>query len=269
VRFLRPLSFSLAVMAAAAALPAGGAPRVRASSPAFERLEAQRGFPAVKAQTVRDDARRILSDRIFQPPTQDPNNLLLGKVAAFFGKLWAPLGNALQRIVNWFAQRLKGIGIGSGAADMLLTLVLVLLGTTLVAGVLWALMRSRRAPSAPVELQEDAPVPEDTAPEQLMRHARELAASGEFRGAVRAAYAASLLQLDRARLVRYDANRTNWEYLRMLKRGGHADAESLLRPVTGRFDYVWYGERTAGPEDFRIFEDTFANLLRTAPAVEA
>jgi hypothetical protein len=86
----------------------------------------------------------------------------------------------------------------------------------------------------------------------LWRQAEELAAAGNYLEAVRLLYAAVLAQLHRASLIRYEATRTNGEYLDQVRAG--ADAEGLhetFRRLTGLFELKWYGERRCQAEDYQ------------------
>jgi hypothetical protein len=70
--------------------------------------------------------------------------------------------------------------------------------------------------------------------------AKDLAAQGEYRGAIRLVYIASLHRLANNGLIVLERNRTNWEYQRAL-RSASRDAYDALLPATRLFDRIWYG----------------------------
>jgi hypothetical protein len=72
----------------------------------------------------------------------------------------------------------------------------------------------------------------------LLSDARALATNGDFAGALRALYAATLAALDRARLIQFDPARTNGHYLRSMPAGATRDAFAAF---TSLFDRKWYG----------------------------
>jgi hypothetical protein len=73
---------------------------------------------------------------------------------------------------------------------------------------------------------------------------RQFAERGDFRGALRLAYLATLRRLSHAGLLTLQENRTNWEYQRALRTRSTL-AYDVLFPATRLFDAVWYGDRPA------------------------
>jgi hypothetical protein len=80
---------------------------------------------------------------------------------------------------------------------------------------------------------------------------RQLAERGDYRGALRLAYLASLQRLSRAGLLVLRENRTNWEYQRAL-RSRSTLAYDVLLPATRLFDEAWYGDRQATPDEYAV-----------------
>ncbi len=79
--------------------------------------------------------------------------------------------------------------------------------------------------------------------------ARELAARGAYRDAVRMAYIASLRRLQENGLLVLEPNKTNWEYQRDLSKRSRS-ASDILIPATRLFDRVWYGRRMGTAAEF-------------------
>ncbi|MCX6027667.1 MAG: DUF4129 domain-containing protein, partial [Chloroflexi bacterium] len=84
----------------------------------------------------------------------------------------------------------------------------------------------------------------------LMKQAAKLAEAGDYRGAFRAAYLASIAYLDEIRALRFERSRTNWEYMRELRQGGHERPHAALQPLTLDFDRKIYGRETVAKEDY-------------------
>jgi hypothetical protein len=104
----------------------------------------------------------------------------------------------------------------------------------------------KKARAGPEEGEVDDP--RERAPEAHLDDAAILAGQGRFREALRSLYLATLVALDRRRLITFDPSRTNWHYLRQLPR----DARRLeFSRFTRLFDHKWYGEEPTTEEDYR------------------
>ena len=79
--------------------------------------------------------------------------------------------------------------------------------------------------------------------------ARGLADSGDYRGAVRLVYIASLRRLAGAGLLVMARDRTNWEYQRAV-RSRSQSAYATLLPATRSFDRIWYGRMPATRDEY-------------------
>ena len=92
--------------------------------------------------------------------------------------------------------------------------------------------------------------------EDWLHRARALVKSGDYRVAIRSLYLALLVSLHRARMLKYDASKTNWEYELELQGKARREGRGLeslrrFRDLASIFDLVWYGERQA---DRALFE---------------
>ncbi|HVQ31895.1 MAG TPA: DUF4129 domain-containing protein [Vicinamibacteria bacterium] len=81
------------------------------------------------------------------------------------------------------------------------------------------------------------------------RHARDLAASGRWREAVRAWYHAVLVCLFQQGLLHYQKGRTNWEYASRL--APETAWRRTFLDLTRLFDREWYGRPTSDAEAVR------------------
>lgn len=83
--------------------------------------------------------------------------------------------------------------------------------------------------------------------DEWLSKARDLMAAGQHRDAIRCLYVAMLLRAQEAGHLKFVRTDTNWEHYRRF----FAQSGTLfdLRPATSEFDYFWYGERPAGPNE--------------------
>ena len=84
-------------------------------------------------------------------------------------------------------------------------------------------------------------------PEEFLDDASVLAQKGRLREALRALYLATLVALDRRRLITFEPHRTNWQYLRQMPR---SEARTLFADFTRIFDHKWYGAEPTTQEDY-------------------
>lgn len=175
----------------------------------------------------------------------------------------APRNTALQRLGEWLLELgsrimqalAKLFGLGKLASGSWMVVVLYV---GLILAIAWGLsvmVRNRRwrvaQPPATAVIAAVVPLPEDVpdSAERLLALSHELAASGEWRRAFRAAYLAMLLLLSEAGVIRFDPSRTNGEYLREASR--HAEGLALLRPITNEFNRLIYGDGAVRESEWR------------------
>jgi len=84
----------------------------------------------------------------------------------------------------------------------------------------------------------------------LIREMTRLAEAGDYRGAFRCAFLATLSYLDETGAIRFERSRTNWEYLRQLKRGGHDSLHDDLNRLASAFDRKFYGSEPCTEDDY-------------------
>jgi hypothetical protein len=89
--------------------------------------------------------------------------------------------------------------------------------------------------------------PRERPPSSFLDEAARLADGGDLREALRSLYLATLVALDRRRLIAFDPHRTNWQYLRQMPRGEPRDA---FRQFTRLFDHKWYGHEDTTHHDY-------------------
>lgn len=148
-------------------------------------------------------------------------------------------------------------GLGNLAWLVLGGLLLAILA---VAAVLFFQGRGQAAPAAArpqtgattPSLGDVLGQPQPQTAATLWRQAEQLAARGNHLEAVRLLYAAVLALLHRGGLIRYEATRTNGEYVDQLRANPESpeDVHEPFRRLTGLFELKWYGERACRAEDY-------------------
>ncbi len=151
------------------------------------------------------------------------------------------LGNAAASLLGWAV-----IGVGG----LLLALLLSYWLRRLLAGLL-----SGRDVGDPLGVAGGLPA----SAAQARQQATQMAASGNFREAVRRLYLAALLRLAERELLRFDSSLTNREVLARLE--ATAPARRHLEPVVETFDRVWYGEREPDAATFHDYSRAIDALL--------
>jgi hypothetical protein len=163
------------------------------------------------------------------------------------------IADLLERFFRWLREQ----GVGEGQTQEPATelprlspwvlMALAVIGTLLI--VVYVTSRKRAALSPrPRPRREGIEVVTDREPAHYLDDAATLAERGDFRGALRALYVATLVTLDRRGMIEFDPARTNWQYLRTMPRG---DTRRAFATFTRVFDHKWYGHEPAGPEDYR------------------
>jgi hypothetical protein len=159
---------------------------------------------------------------------------------------WA--AEQIEKLWRWlwkaFTRQRRG---GASEIDLpRLVTVLVIALAAILAGLGLLALQRRRAPAAAAPAPAAGPVPMARDDDPLSRrageweaYARELAAAGRFREAVRAWYHAVLVALYQRGALHHRKGRTNWEYVAAVP------PEAAWRPafaaVTRRFEREWYG----------------------------
>jgi hypothetical protein len=196
-------------------------------------------------------------------------------------------GEAIEGIADWVGGKLRALwrwivklwprggperADGSPALPAIVTL-LVAAATGLVAFLAARSLRGAKglgglpapARSAAALSEADAD-PLSRGAGEWERYARQLAASGRPREAVRAWYHAVLIGLSAAGLLHYRRGRTNWEYVAALP--PEAGFRSGFAEVTRVFERVWYG-RAEPDEALPACEEGARRLLLAVRAGSA
>jgi hypothetical protein len=182
------------------------------------------------------------------------------------------LRDLVERLVEWLfrpdedASGFEAPQLGAFALPGA-TFFLVAGGLLLLAVGVYVYVTRRRDRDA-LRKTEEAPSsgdPRDRAPASFLDEAARLAEAGDLREALRALYLATLVALDRRRLIAFDPHLTNWQYLRQMPRG---DAREAFTHFTRLFDFKWYGREVTSREDYERCR-ALASEIVGASSIEA
>jgi hypothetical protein len=213
------------------------------------------------AAAERRQLEEILARREFRAARRDSGlELTTPEPPSFLRWLGRELAETWRRLREWIRRLLRrdrrelpegGSWLGAGAGP--LTWVLAALALTLLGLVASRLLR-RRGPAPVVEAAGAAPPADRGLPDALerpaeawARFAEQFARRGQWRLALRALYLELLATLHQQRAIRYERQRTNGDYVAMLR--GTPAGEPFGR-LSAAFDLAWYGNKPFGPGDY-------------------
>ena len=173
---------------------------------------------------------------------------------------------------RWFPAKSSRNGDRSGWQSGVQTVVVVLLAATvgLLVVLLIRLYRARRR--TPIVTAQGVVAQPDVADENVtadqlpeddwLALARDLAARGELRLALRAMYLASLAHLSRRDLVFLARFKSNHDYELELRRRARAwpDLQRAFTENLGAFERIWYGTHEINSDGVRHFEENVRRI---------
>jgi len=158
---------------------------------------------------------------------------------------------AMERFRRWLADLLSRLTSRLAGHERMIRIVgLVPWAVLIIAvGILLAWMARRLLKRSPVRGLRLNPSETPLAPscQLLTQAARQAAAAGSYRDAIRLAYLAAIYRLEDLHFWTVDPARTHREYLRLVRRD-QAEHEPLAR-LTREFELAWYGARQVTQND--------------------
>ena len=170
-----------------------------------------------------------------------------------------------ERLFDWLGRLFESLPELPGPAPRALFWVVVGVAAVILAMVLWLALRPllrrftrQAAPYGTIEISRPPEAPDADA---VLSKARQAAAAGAYRDAIRGLYLSRLLKLDSAGLLSYDPAKTNWEHLRSF---GDEGLRPTFTSLTSIFDHTWYGSKSAARSDYEQCEALFRDALAQA-----
>lgn len=192
-------------------------------------------------------------------------------LSEFLRPFFEAVTDAVERFWEWLVELLLGRQGEGGALVGLDSTIVTVLVVALALLTVWILVRvfRNRGRGAVAVSESPSPLPPAADDDPLSReanewerYARELAAAGRAREAIRAWYHAVLVALYRGGSLHYRKGRTNWEYVSAVPPG--TPWRSRFVELTRHFEREWYGRDRSEPEALREAEEMALGLLSTA-----
>jgi len=256
------------------------------------RLPAAEAAPAPRAAVAPVELDRAIDGvlarpefrwRLRPPPgrasaaTDGPIKRFVREGAEILGRAVRSLGRTLRDAVDWIQRRFFGDrptathAAGGAVLDVLRFALYLFIGAAvvLILWVIWLIARqARRVPTPVLMAQAVAAAPDlrgdNVQAAQLpadgwLALAREQAARGEWRLALRALYLATLAQLAAEGLISLARFKTNLDYEREVRRRALSRSEVAARFARRRreFEDVWYGRANADEPAVRAWMAEF------------
>ena len=202
------------------------------------------GKSRVDSKKVRQELRQILSAREYD------HTVKMNTVDRFFARVGKAIRDTWLGLLKWLLSHLTLAGSSAGEIAATVGSWLVMAGFLVL---LWFVARKLIATycgRATANADSDSVNYDMPSAKPLIKQAAKLAEQGDYRSAFRAAYIACIAYLDEIRALRFERSRTNWEYLRELRQGGHEKSYGELQPLTLSFDRKIYGRETCGQDDY-------------------
>lgn len=209
----------------------------------------------------------------------------LGKVSDFTSKWLNRLRDLLRKIWNWWHDLITpdapiaskiDLHYSEGIRQSEIAALILALASVLLAGLLIKHIRHRRVsahvsdsiPEPPVlDLFETDSAIAATLPEsEWLATAERLTLDGDWRGALRAFYFATLACLAAVNLIVLARHKTDREYHGELKRHAHDKPElsEEFAGITRTFQMFWYGNRVLSKDGLDAFRDVQEAVRRHA-----
>ena len=268
---LRPLARARNLEEARAAAP--GLSQLLAALPAEGEAPRAAGRPDGKLleEVRRKEALADLPEGGGLPAVEDGG--IAAALAEFLRPMFEALGDLLDRFLDWLWDLLfeRSGAPGLVGLDSTVVTALVVVLALLTVWILFRVVRNRRRGAAAAVAEGPAPLPPAADDDPLSReanewerYARELAAAGRAREAIRAWYHAVLVALYRGGSLHYRKGRTNWEYVSTVPPG--TTWRSGFVELTRHFEREWYGRDRSDPEALREAEEMALGLLSAVSA---
>jgi len=174
---------------------------------------------------------------------------LLSSLFRWLAKVFSPvfewLSKVLEALGAWFWHWWQLLNKISPILAWAIAVLLTFLSVAMFSSAIVRWWRKRQRIREEISWAETLIVPE-----QLLLEAENDARRGDYLTALRKAYKALLLFLDRIGLIRFREQRTNWEYLSEVRGKASDEFAQRFQEVTNIFDRCFYARVPVTAEDF-------------------
>jgi hypothetical protein len=212
------------------------------------------GKGGVDSERVRKELAQILSRNEYD------HSAKMNAVDRFLMRIGTAIKDGLGRVWHWLVSHLTLGRSSSGSKIATVGAWFVIAGFVVLAWFIARKLVANHGGGGSASEESDAANYDLPSAKPLIKQAAKLAEQGDYRGAFRAAYMACIAYLDEVRAVRFERSRTNWEYLRELKQGGHEKPYGEMRPLTLDFDRKIYGREDCSKTDYESAAAAYSRL---------
>lgn len=218
---------------------------------------------AAHARAARPEGGSLITDGLRPPPLPERLRAWMRSLADGVLELLVTFGKWLWSLLPSPKRDAPATAFGP-LAVVIGTVIAVLLAALLALAL--SALRRRREPGAPPDEPEAESGSRDADPIARSvagweKRARELAAMGRLREAVRAWYNGVLMTLHAGGVLHLRLGRTNWEYVSHV---GDVPWRSRFAELTARFDREWYGLNATSSEALIDFEQLARVIMDAA-----
>lgn len=158
----------------------------------------------------------------------------------------------LNRVLGMLTKLFRAAGAHPRISRFLMWSIIGLVIAGFVVWLYFLLRRSARDEYA-YPRDKGVLVPSNKPWQEWLREAQAAGERGDWRDAVHLAYWGAISYLESSGAWKPDRARTPREYLRMLKPvGPKGERREPLEALTRRFEFVWYAQQTASPDDYQF-----------------
>ena len=184
---------------------------------------------------------------------------LFRRLAKVFSPVFEWLSKVIEALGTWFWYWWQLLNKISPLLAWTTAVLLALLSVALFSHAIVKWWRKRQRIREEISWVETL-----TMPEQLLLEAENDAKRGDYLMALRKAYKALLLLLDRIGLIRFREQRTNWEYLSEVRKKVSDEFARRFQEVTNIFDRCFYARMPATAKDFTYVRQFVEETRRQA-----
>ncbi|HET9530942.1 MAG TPA: DUF4129 domain-containing protein [Blastocatellia bacterium] len=214
----------------------------------FEHLQTEEG----EGEGPRKKVQEILGRSEYREKGEDRLTALIKRIRteilSFFQDLLTRIFMAIQ-------------GAGTGASWLFRGLLIFVLVLAIALAVRMAMRMERKKKKGRKRTVLGEEIEEGTTAHDLAEAAFAAARAGDFRLAVRRLYISLLYEMAEHNLVELEAGATNRDYLERVSR--FSTLSSMMRYLTDRFEYFWYGMFSPTEEDFAAYSKTYESGLES------
>lgn len=221
---------------------------------------AQQQKDTVNPKVVRHELKQILSQPEYNRVYAET------KIPKWWINFLRKAVDAIGRIFGWL---FKSISLQSESAGRLTSFIFACLVVLAFLALLFLIVRKISGNIKTIaddKPDKDIEHYELPSARPLISEAARLADAGDWRGAFRCVYLASISHLDEIGALRFEKSRTNWEYLRELDKSGRLSLKDQLQPLTSDFDRKFYGRENCNREDYARALIVYQSIVKEAAA---